>query len=91
MADFLRLGEILPPTPEKIMRVNIVTPYYLGPGATATLTPLSATDACFKEGWDFLAAFCPDLTDCPAVIARMCWYVTNIIAPFRPSLPNIYP
>lgn len=71
------------------MRVNIVTPYYLGPGATATLTPLAATDVCFKQGWDFLAAFCPDLTGCPAVIARMCWYVDWHAAPR--SLSDIYP
>ncbi|KAK3367732.1 FAD dependent oxidoreductase [Podospora didyma] len=65
-------GEILPPTAQRIMRVNNPRSFHLN-SSSAAPTSLSPTHICFKENWDFLGKYFPDLVDRPAVISKICW------------------
>ncbi|KAH6627122.1 hypothetical protein B0J18DRAFT_160395 [Chaetomium sp. MPI-SDFR-AT-0129] len=57
---------------ERIMKVNIPQSYYLDSNSPVP-THLPPTHSCFKECWDFLATYFPDLANCEAVISKMCW------------------
>ncbi|KAL2017869.1 hypothetical protein VTK56DRAFT_1573 [Thermocarpiscus australiensis] len=64
-------GEILPPTAERIMRVNVSRSFSLDSSAEVP-SHIPPTHHCFKESWDLLATYCKDLTKCQAVISKMC-------------------
>ncbi|OAA63331.1 FAD dependent oxidoreductase [Niveomyces insectorum RCEF 264] len=64
-------GEILPPTAQRILRVNNPRSYAFSLDSQL-LAGLAPTHPCFKESWDFLATYFPDLLGRPVAMSRIC-------------------
>lgn len=64
-------GEILPPTPGKILRINNAHTF-LFDELTRASPKVESFHSCFEEPKAFLKKYCSDLVECPIVIARIC-------------------
>lgn len=64
-------GEILPPTPERVMRINDPRSFRFDSSSTVP-TSLVPKHSCFDGCWGFLKTYLPDLVDCPVVISKIC-------------------